>query len=219
MNNKAFIYGIVKLYRKARKSKFPDKIIKRGRSHSISSSAEDLFALFLVRKIYPDVIFIDQPISVNGFKIQNYPDIVVTYKKTITAFCDLKMDIGRKRSDLYNICNHHYRWLKKIRGRQCKIRDGITKKDSFYKISPRATYSVILISDKNINKDVLKKHIGKIRKLSPIVELFVLTSREHPNTYGISIDDLIKKIEIRDYEFLKLVDKLKAGKFLNSRRR
>lgn len=83
MTNQDFILNIIKLYQKSRETSFYNKKIKRGRSRSISSSAEDLFALYLADKIDCDFIFVDQPISVIGHKSQFYPDIVVIKNNNI----------------------------------------------------------------------------------------------------------------------------------------
>lgn len=131
MNNRNFIYKIIELYQTARKPKFPNKKIKRGRSHSIASSSEDLFAHFLINKVKPDLIYVDQPISIEGFKTQNYPDISIVHNNVVTAFCDLKMDMGWDRAGLFDLCKKQNKWIGGVRGKKCKIRDGVTKTGSF----------------------------------------------------------------------------------------
>ena len=194
MDNKGFIFEIIKLYQKARVSKFKDKKIRRGRSHSISAEAEDLFASFLLKKIGCDLVYVDQPISISGRKAQFYPDIVVIKNNKVVAFCDLKMDLGWKRSGLYIFCKKLKISLNQIRNKDCKIRDGITKEDKHYTIHPDASFNVVVVSDQNINPNMLKNHEKNIKKLGKDIELFVLSRKEHPNTYGYAPRELLKKI-------------------------
>ena len=212
MNERDLIYKITTLYRTARKSKFPNKKIKRGRSHSIASSVEDLFARFLMNKAKPGLIYVDQPISIEGFKTQNYPDISIVHNNIITAFCDLKIDMGWNRTGLFSLCKKQNKWIGNVVGKKCKIRDGVTKTDSFYHTSGGATYNIVLISSQNINQALLNKQIQNSKRFNPKVEVFILTSGEHPNTYGISIKNLMKKILINKSEFKRLFEKLSKAK-------
>lgn len=208
MNNRNFILNIIKLYQKARLSKFQDKKIRRGRSHSISSDTEDLFASFLLKKIHCDLIYVDQPISISGRSAQFYPDIVIVKNNKITAFCDLKMDLGWKRGELYTYCKKLKVFLGQIKGRDCKIRDGTTKEDKHYTIHSKVSFNIVVISDQNINPIILKSHEKNIKTLGSGVELFVLSRKEHPNTYGYTPEELVKKISIDDGAFKKLIRKL-----------
>jgi hypothetical protein len=208
MENKEFINKICELYKEARKPKFRDNKILRGRSHSISSSAEDLLALFLVKNINPDLLYIDQPISVEGIKGVKYPDIIIVNNGEVTNFCDLKMDMGWNRSGLYGLCEEQFNWIKTVRGKTCRIKDGISKKISYYKISADATNNIIVVSDQNSNKS-LYNQIEKTKKMNPVSEVFLLTSGKHLNSYKISVGELVKEINIKNEEFEKLIEKLR----------
>jgi hypothetical protein len=113
MNEKQFIARVIESYQIARKPIYSNPKLSRGRSHSVASRVEDLFAFYLVNKINCDRIYIDQPISVVGSKAQIYPDIVIVKNKKITALCDVKMDLGWKRNELFNFCRRHAALLKK----------------------------------------------------------------------------------------------------------
>ncbi len=208
MNEKQFITKVIESYHTAREPLFSNPKIRRGRSHSVASKIEDLFALYLVNKIKSDQIYIDQPISVVGSKAQIYPDIVIVKNKKITALCDVKMDLGWKRNELYNFCKRHASLLKKIRGIKCKIRDGQTKEDIYYQIDKKACLNIVIISDQNINKTLLAKHIKKIEPFKNVVRVIILTSGEHPNTYRISTSDLLKKLVINIQSFTILIKAL-----------
>jgi len=208
MENKEFILNIIKLYQEARISKFQDFKIRRGRSRSVSSDAEDMFALFLSKKIDCDCIYVDQPISIDGRGVHFYPDIVIIKNNKITSFCDLKMDLGWKRDGLYSFCQKYKEYLALIKDKDCKIRDGITKEDKHYNISSTASFNVVIVSDQNINPKTLKNHLENIKKLGGDVEIYILSKKEHPNTYGYTKEKLIKKIEINDADFNRLINKL-----------
>lgn len=212
MTSKEFLNKTIRLYHKARNSAFPHIKIFRGRSHSISSDSEDLFALFLSDKIDCNAIYVDQPISVKGFSYQIYPDITLVCKGQITAFCDLKMDLGWKRDKLADFCTEQFQLMKKVRGKECKIRNGITKQDSQLKISKNASMNIVIITDQNIQPLRLKAHLEKAGKLKPAVEVFILTSGEHPNTYGLNRRVLKRKIKINEDQFESLLSKLNSTK-------
>jgi hypothetical protein len=208
MNEKQFLTNIIRLYHNARKPVFANPKIRRGRSHSVASAAEDFFALFLAEKIKCDLLYVDQPISFDGYKARFYPDIVVIKSKQVIALCDLKMDLGWKRNSLYDFCKRHAKLLAKIRGKKCKIRDGITKEDKFYLVSKKASLNVVIITDQNINSKILKTHLKKIKPFSRLVRVFILSQGEHPNAYNISVPKLLKKITINKLAFSSLIKTL-----------
>lgn len=217
MNEKQFLTKVIQLYHKARESRFPNPKIRRGRSHSIASDAEDLFALFLVEKVKCDLIYVDQPISVKGYNAQIYPDIVIVRNKKIKALCDIKIDLGWKRTKLYDLCRNYDLLLEKIRGKECKIKDkeckiknGLTKVESFC-FDKNVSYNVVIVTDQNIPKRILEDQKTKLRQLK-YVKVFILTSGEHPNTYGIGASKLVEKISIRKQVFVDLLKTLNIEK-------
>ncbi len=210
MNSQEFIYRVIKLYHSARRPKFPNHKIKRGRSRSISPFLEDLFALFLVDQVRCEKIYVDQPISVSGIKDQNYPDISIVRGGKITSFCDLKTDLGWNRRGLVDLCRHHYRWVQRARGRGCTLKDGVTKEVSLHQISKHASYNVVILSKHNINPELLSTMRTKAKVFSPAVDVFVLTSKEHLNKYGIAPKALLKKVLPPEPDFRELLHKLNA---------
>ena len=139
--NREFIRQVIRLYRSARRPKFINKKVSRGRSHSISSAVEDLFACYLASNIKCDHIYTDQPISVPGVDRQVYPDLVIVRNNRIVALIDLKMDMGWNRGGLYTLCKKHYNRINKIRGKECRLREGVSKKQHSYIIGKKTTIS------------------------------------------------------------------------------
>lgn len=208
MNNTEFILGVIDLYHNARLSKFKNEKVRRGRSRSVPSDTEDLFANFLFEKIHCDLIYVDQPITLDGAKKQFYPDIVVVKDGVIKAFCDLKMDLGWKRNDLYNFCKKLKEDLRGIKGKKCKIRDGVTKEDKWLNIDNEVSFNIVIVSGKNITSDKMEKHKNNIQLLGRDVELFILSDKKHPNKYGYKPDELIELMKVNDDEFERLFQKL-----------
>jgi len=200
------IFQIIKLYRKARKVKFNNQKISRGRSHSVSSIVEDLFAKFLVENIKCDKIFIDQPISIDGLSNTSYPDLLITKGNIIIGTCDLKMDMGWNRDGIYDLCNKSFDLVKKIRSKNCKIRSGTDKSIINFKISGKCFHNIIIISGENNNKVKLEKQRKESLKFSPLVNVFVLTSGKHLNTYNIKDRKLLDMINIDINEFNRLLE-------------
>lgn len=200
-----FVLNVIKNYHLARKSKFPDKKICRGRSHFISSSVEDLFANFLIKNIKCDKILIDQPLSIEGVKKIIYPDITVIKNGYIVGFFDLKMDMGWNRDGLFELCKNNFDLVKLIGGKICKLKNGEDKKISNFLINKGCFYNVVIISNGNINSGKLENQIGGISKFTPSVDVFVLTSGKHLNTYSLEASKLLQAVEINYDSFNKII--------------
>lgn len=211
MKPREFIREVTRMYHDARMPLYPDKNIKRGRSHSISSIAEDLFAHYLVsngKNI--EAIYVDQPMTISsaGSKISIYPDITIVKNGAISAFLDLKMDLGWKRHGLVDLCKKHRDLVVKVRGAGCSFRDGQTKTSRTVKVSEHASYSVVIISGTNINPELLKTQLEQVEALRPDVEVFVLCKKGHLNSYGVAPEELEEKLGIDDTEFYRLTKRL-----------
>ena len=200
-----FVLNVIKNYRLARTSKFPDKKISRGRSHSISSSVEDLFANFLIKNIGCDKILIDQPLSIEGVKKIIYPDITVIKNGHIVGFFDLKMDMGWNRDGLFELCKNNFDLVTLIGGRNCKLKNGEDKKISNFSINKECFYNIVIVNDGNIKSGKLENQIDGISKFISRVNVFILTSGKHLNTYNITANELMKEIKVRYDSFNKIL--------------
>ena len=205
-----FILGIIKAYNEARKSRPANSKIHRGRSHSISSIAEDLFANYLVandEKI--ELIFVDQPIYLKAIKQFFYPDITIVKKGAITAFMDLKMDLGWSRNELVKLCIKHGQTVLNAKGEECNVKDGITKLSRPLKISKRVTYSVVIINRRNSGNN-LDSQAQDVKKLRPSIDLFLLcnSTSYHTNRYNVKPRELVDKLAINKKAFKQLLKKI-----------
>lgn len=209
MSPKDLILKIVKAYQDARIPQQVDARIRRGRSHSISSVTEDLFAHFLISNDSTiDVVYVDQPIYFKNAEKQIYPDIVIVRKNSIAGFIDIKMDLGWNRNGLFELCKKHYEMIKKIKGVECHLRDGETKQLRNLRVAENVSYNVVIISRTNINAALLESQLEQVRSFSPNLDVFVLCDKGHPNSYGIEPEKLVEELGINDKEFERLKTKL-----------
>jgi len=206
---KDLIKHIIKTYREARRTKFANNKIFRGRSHSISSIIEDLFAHYLTQNIKCDQIYIDQPLKIEGIKGKNiYPDLVIVKNDKIIALLDLKTDLGWKRKELFNLAKKYSNLIKNIKDKKVSLRIGETKERRDFKISDKISYDIVIMSGTNINKNLLEKHLEQIKKIKPKIDVFILTKSKHPNTYNLSIQSLLSQIVINEADFDRMFKKL-----------
>lgn len=209
MSPQEFLERIIRLYQDARISKYADSKISRGRSHSISSVVEDLFANYLILsdgKI--DKILVDQPVFVEGVKSTFYPDITVIRNGKISAFFDLKMDLGWNRDGLSGLCEKDKQLVEAIRSKSCTFKDGSTKVRGTYDISDSAVYDIVIISDQNIAKPKLDAQLTGVESLSDFVKVHILSKNEHPNTYGLEPAELLAKIELQEQAFTDILQRI-----------
>jgi hypothetical protein len=106
------------------------------------------------------------------------------------------MDLGWNREGLVDLCKKHNQTILSLQGNSCQLRDGQTKEYKRLNVAPKAGYSVVIVSGKNINSDKLAGQLKEVEKFKPNVNVFILSAAVHPNTYDITPDNLIKQIDI-----------------------
>lgn len=209
MKPEEFIRQVINSYHAARQSKYPNKKVHRGRSHTISSEAEDLLAIYLVKNDKTiDAVYIDQTIHIKDVVKAFIPDIVIVRGNTITTFLDLKMDLGYKRDGLIDLCSKDQALLKRVRGKTCSLIDGSTKQKHELTISKKAIYDIVVISGKNISKDNLESQLTESKHFTKNVAVHVLSENIHPNTYNTSIKEIQDKIVINKESFREILSRV-----------
>ena len=190
MTKKEVIDVIIDLYEQARYINLPNGMennkIRRGRSRIVAGQAEELFAHFVSLNIpAAEKILVDQPISYRPIDKAKtiYPDIMPIVNKKINIIIDLKMDLGMKRDQIFNIYSAASTLLDEIRGKEIWYKDGVTKEAQTAHISEKATYIIVVISRLNINKNDLDNQINTLNSLDiqDKVKLYFLTDKAHPN--------------------------------------
>ena len=211
MTPEEFLLKVIRLYQDARIPLYVDAKIRRGRSHSISSAAEDLFASYLlIGDPTIDFILVDQPVHVSDTKTTFYPDITIIRKGQITAFLDLKMDLGWKRRGLVELCRKDQALMQAIRGSDCIFKDGETKERKTYPISKSAVYDIVVVSGENIAQKLLDDQLAEAGQYAKDVMIHILTTNEHPNTYGYTPEALAEKIHIQHDAFARISKRVKS---------
>lgn len=208
MKDTELIDKIIELYKEARVTIILKKNIRRGRSHSISSKVEDLFAVYISELLsdngenLPDNIelLIDQPFTYHTDKTYAiYPDIAVIKDNEVVKLFDLKMDLGWNR-EFFLFCKEKQELIEKIRGLVVKAKDGATKEKKEYTISKTVKYNIVIVSNENISQAKRENNRNEIAQLGKNeVEVFILTQDVHPNNY----DELPVKIRLEDFDNLK----------------
>lgn len=213
MDKKALIESVIDLYKAAREIKlsftYDNEKIRRGRSHTIASLTEDLFAYFLINK-FPQVdkIVIDQPISFRSTEKARtiYPDLALIQNGTINTILDIKMDLGRKRSEVVNLFKGAQNIVREMRGKQVWYRDGITKQLFHATVTGNVKYFIVVFSRQNINQAFLNSEIEKLQSSYICnAQFYFLTDKAHPNSQNTEAAKI--SIEVLP-DFDKLLDEL-----------
>ncbi|MCX8974727.1 hypothetical protein NLN78_14280 [Citrobacter portucalensis] len=203
------ITALIDLYTAARNTRFPSRNVLRGRSHSVSSEFEDLFANYLSNCMNDDHYFyVDQPISIfcPTPKIQ-YPDILILKDGIASHLLDIKMDNGWNRHGLKDFSNAKNILMDEINGCDFKYNEVLdnTKVPKEAKFSNHVTYHIVFATSVNGSKNL--EHDAKQLETKN-VKLYILTDKTHPNHYGANRIGIQEKINIRKDEFSRLISNL-----------
>lgn len=198
---------LIELYFSAREPKFYNPNIYRGRSTSISSELEDLTALFIALN-NPNLCnyFTDQPIKFEG-STTKYPDIVIQNNDDSGLICNLvdtKADTGWNRDGMLSFCEEWDQLIASVKGKKTKFSNGKTKLTQEGKFSDDLHYHVVVATEINSGKQILEDY-KTIKEKCENVSLYILSSDVHPNNYDLSQEEILKKINIKQCEFDRLM--------------
>ena len=198
MTPEEFYRQLISLYRQAREPVFYHPSLARGRSHSISSQAEDLFGLFLAMNTPRRCKFyIDQAMQFGEKKY--YPDVVIQETSgTIYDLVDLKTDIGWSRKALPGLCQRWDERLRQVKGTGTYFNDGRTKKEIRGNFAEDIILHIVILTAANGGN--LAAQIKQLPKYDH-VQVYLMADGKHPNTYGIKPTDLLAKMGVVQAEF------------------
>jgi len=201
---------VIELYQLARIPNFYHPRIRRGRSHSISGKVEDLMAIFLGFNLPESFeMYVDQPIRLVEIEKTIYPDITLIKDGEITNFLDVKTDLAFNRDGLPVFCDDKQKLMIRVRkGIQARWRDGITKKESYIRVSRKCSYHILIISGKNISQAKLNSVLDDAKVYEPDVTVYVLSGGVHPNEYGSAQEQILGKLKINHDAFDNLFGRL-----------
>ena len=212
---------LVEAYHDARTSKYPHEKTVRGRSYSVSSEAEDIFASYLAKNLTEiDIIRIDQALTMSAahpdiHKHKTfYPDLSVILNNELKCMLDLKLDMGWNRDGLYELCKKHQYVVELCAGNRVHYTVGKNRGDPErreIKCSEKLTYLVVLLSGGNQKQTKLKESLETAKSFSPKVEVFVLSEGVHPNDYKGSPSDVLERMCIHNDAALRMISKIESS--------
>lgn len=203
MTPRDFLLKIINAYQEARLTDADHPKVRRGRSHSISSQAEDYLAEYLVHSDPSlDLVLVDQPVTLpaktagTARAVQRYPDLVLVRNGTVETLIDLKMDPGWARTKMREFCEKHEATLNFFAGQTGRLRDGRTKETQEYAFSKDLRYLIAVISGQNINQAQLKIQLDSVVEFEPRVQVLVLSNGRHPNSYETDSQTTLMQMEL-----------------------
>ncbi|UTI88045.1 hypothetical protein [Mammaliicoccus sciuri] len=149
-------------------------------------------------------IFIDQPLSMNDKSLSTrYLDLLICEDNVIKNILEVKMDLGYQRKDFINYCLKKEKWISNIVGKQCVL--SRKREDRIpMNIADDIKFHVVIYSENNGPKRFDEEIMPIIKETCPHIEVYVLTSGQHPNLADIDLEG----ININKYEFERLVNAL-----------
>ena len=200
-----FMKKVCELYEEARHPKIRLQNISRGTSRVVSFEVEDLTAAFLATNLGTDYKFlIAQKMKVEAMSSFE-PDVVVIKGNQIHDIIDVKMDLGRRRSDFFEEGEKWRDRLTQLKGMECSFIDGVSKERQFSSFASSVKCHMVVISAGNISSEQLQYQVSKYDNYDT-VELYVLSENLHPNTYHKTPSEIIEIMNVRDDEFHRLLD-------------
>ncbi len=181
--------------------------VHRGRSRSVASITEDLFAKYLCREFKSVYIFVDQCITLEGKqKVSYYPDLIICKKNSKKSFeilymIDLKMDIGWIRNKYKEYMSNSKKICEKmkqaisLKGKKGDVEDEDKEKCEFC-INKKASYDVVVVSSRNAGK--YESDLKKDSK-NKNTNIWVLSTEGSLNQYKVK---KAVKAEVKTYETL-----------------
>lgn len=208
MTPREYFRKLIELYSESRETKYYNPNIKRGRSASISSSFEDLTAIFIALN-NPNQChyFVDQPLRFEG-STTKYPDIVIQdINGDIKDLIDVKTDIGWNRAGMYPFCEEWEKRIESIKGTNTQFKVGTTKEVKSGRFSNDLRYHILVASQENSGSKVIEDH-KHVKDNMNNVYLYLLSDGVHPNNYKMNQEDTLNLVNIHESEFERFFNQI-----------
>jgi len=178
-----FISRVIRVYREAKRPRFPHPRVRRGRAASVAPALEELVAYWLAVNLPRDTqIWVDQPVRFPGVnRIAWYFDIAIVRNGAIRAILDIKADIGWMRDEFIDICRRHRKRMQMIRGCVGEIRDRLQGSHRAVRVSNRCCHHIVIISGENISANQREVALRRAKSCEPELHVYVLSEGTHPN--------------------------------------
>lgn len=151
--------------------------IRRGMRKVISGYVEDLFALYIAKKINRKELryFVDKVTSIkfdNGSKATTFkPDVsIINTQNVLTHYYDLKTNLGWKRN-LEDYFKKKNDFIEQVKGKKAWINFG--SEIEHIVISTQLKYKMVVIDGGNISDDQMNKNI-QLAEGYKNIELYIL---------------------------------------------
>ena len=219
MTNREFINTIIDYYVESREltCNFEKYNIWRGVNHSVSSKAEDLFALFIAKKIDRlDIeLIVDKTMSYrtpDGKSKQFRPDLAIVQNGILTHIIDLKMDMGYKRryheTEKFKSEEVMYSLIRSQTNFPISYNQGPYIEPRFLAVSSNIKCQIVVISERNEGKSSNRTDMTASINCLDWARIYYLTGNIHPNYYGERAKELIT---IYNETFNTLINDIRAN--------
>lgn len=165
--------------------------IKRGMAHSISGFAEDLFAVYVAKKMNrKDVQFlVDKVISVyleGRHKAKSFkPDLAIIDNNVMTHYFDMKTNLGWNR-DFIGYLGEKNEFMRQLKTARPWVRFDKNNIQGL-SVSEACKYQMVVVYGDNINQNLLKNNI-ELAKQYEHVNVHVLCPKNE-NTGFFEMDE------------------------------
>ncbi len=156
--------------------------IKRGMGHTMSGYVEDLFAVFIAKKVNSKKkqFLVDKVTSIRfneNEKAKSFkPDLSIIDNNTMTHYFDLKTNMGWNR-EFEDYLQKKDDFVKSLRGRTAWISYSEAPIQHIT-ISKNMIYQMVVIWGWNINQEILKKNLDSARKFKNL-QVNILYHKNH----------------------------------------
>lgn len=172
--------------------------ITRGMAHSISGFTEDLFALFVAKKMNRKDIqyLVDKVISVRlggNHKAKSFkPDLAIIDNNVLTHYFDLKTNLGWNRN-FTGYLHEKNEFMRQLKESRPWINfPGIP--DQHISVSPSCFYQMVVVYGANINQHFLKSNLELSSQLEHVKVHILCPWNEAANDF-VTDDEAFKNIE------------------------
>lgn len=177
--------------------------IRRGLAKVSSGYIEDLFAVYLAKRINRHDLeyLVDKSTSLryskNGRAITFKPDIsIINEDNILTEYYDIKTNLGWNR-DIEKYITEKNKFMEKIKGREGWIYFSTDEK-KLITFSSELKYKMVVIDGGNINQTLLNKNIEVVKQFEN-VELYILYDQ---NNKRINSEDFHRLYNFADTEII-----------------
>jgi hypothetical protein len=197
MTPEEFVDAVVDAYRRSRDPIRPHEKLYRGESRSVASETEDLLAYYLVTRM-PSIerILINQPLTTK-IHPRIKPDLVICQGSQISAFVDVKMDLGYKRDKFDSTLRQADARMTQLRGQVLNAwaDNGRKRERTAFSLARNARYLFVIVSDRGVRPDVFRSFEECALSLSNTA-MHVLTRGCHPNEQHLPKETIMARIAI-----------------------